>query len=169
MGCCGLLWVAVGGTLVDAAGEILLRVSRIHILAAVHAQREHGRAGPLSLAQHAGRIHQVGERWRFVGFLKVCLAARWICTERVFILVVCVCMYACVCMRVYVCMYVCSVDGYNAHALLYDLASVYSLMDKDKQLRVYKRVMSSGALPISRDTPSYAAVMSVLLGESVNE
>ena len=55
-------------------------------------------------------------------------------------------------------------DGYNAHGLLYDLACVYALMDRDKQARVYKRVMSSGALPISRDTPSYAAVMSVLLG-----
>jgi Pyruvate/2-oxoacid:ferredoxin oxidoreductase delta subunit len=56
------------------------------------------------------------------------------------------------------------VDGYDARGLLYDLASVYSQMDTEKQARVYKRVMSSGALPVSRDTPSYAAVMSVLLG-----
>jgi hypothetical protein len=32
------------------------------------------------------------------------------------------------------------------------------------QARVQKRVMFSGALPISRDTPSYAAVMSILNG-----
>lgn len=57
-----------------------------------------------------------------------------------------------------------SVDGFNPHALLNDLAIVYALMDKEKQSRVYKRVMSSGALPLCRDTPSYAAVMSVLLG-----
>ena len=53
---------------------------------------------------------------------------------------------------------------YNAHALLHELASVYSDMDAAAQARVYKRVMSSGALPISRDTPSYVAVMSVLHG-----
>lgn len=55
-------------------------------------------------------------------------------------------------------------DGYSAHALLYELAALHSLMDREKQARVYKRVMCSGALPIARDTPSYAAVMSVLLG-----
>lgn len=55
-------------------------------------------------------------------------------------------------------------DSYNAHALLHELASVYSAMDVAAQGRVYKRVMSSGALPISRDTPSYVAVMSVLHG-----
>lgn len=62
-----------------------------------------------------------------------------------------------------------SVDGYNARGLLYDLAQIYSLMDKDKQARVYKRVMSSGALPVSRDTPSYAAVVSVLLGGAAGQ
>ena len=62
-----------------------------------------------------------------------------------------------------------SVDGYNARGLLYDLAQIYSLMDKEKQARVYKRVMSSGALPVSRDTPSYAAVVSVLLGGAAGQ
>lgn len=55
-------------------------------------------------------------------------------------------------------------DSYNAHTLLHELATVYADMDAAAQGRVYKRVMYSGALPISRDTPSYVAVMSVLHG-----
>ena len=55
-------------------------------------------------------------------------------------------------------------SSYNAHALLHELANVYASMDAPTQGRVYKRVMSSGALPVSRDTPSYVAVMSVLHG-----
>ena len=55
-------------------------------------------------------------------------------------------------------------DSYNAHTLLHELATVYADMDAAAQGRVYKRVMCSGALPISRDTPSYVAVMSVLHG-----
>ena len=47
------------------------------------------------------------------------------------------------------------IESYHAHALLHELAVVYAKMDADKQARVYKRVVSSGALPISRDTPSY--------------
>lgn len=39
-------------------------------------------------------------------------------------------------------------------------------MDAAAQARVYKRVQSSGALPIARDTSSYVAVMSVLSGAS---
>jgi hypothetical protein len=62
-----------------------------------------------------------------------------------------------------------SVDGYDARGLLYDLASIYSQMDAEKQGRVCKRLMYSGALPVSRDTPSYAAVMSVLLGGAAGQ
>ena len=53
--------------------------------------------------------------------------------------------------------------------LLHELAIVYSQMDVAKQTRVYKRVLSSGALPISRDTPSYVAVMSVLHGGAAGQ
>jgi hypothetical protein len=60
-------------------------------------------------------------------------------------------------------------EAHSAHFLLHSLASVYSDMDKEKQSRVYKRVMSSGALPISRDTPSYTAVMSVLHGGAAGQ
>jgi hypothetical protein len=37
-------------------------------------------------------------------------------------------------------------------------------MPKEVQQRVHTRFTSSGALPVSRDTPSYVAVLSVLLG-----
>jgi hypothetical protein len=57
-----------------------------------------------------------------------------------------------------------SEDGY-ASVLLSQLAHIYNSMDRAKQGRVCKRVMFSGALPISRDTPSYVAIMSVLNGE----
>ena len=60
-------------------------------------------------------------------------------------------------------------ESYNAHSLLHELAVVFSEMDADRQTRVYKRVMSSGALPISRDTPSYVAVMSVLHGGAAGQ
>ena len=55
-------------------------------------------------------------------------------------------------------------EGHHAHTLLHELATVYASMDSTIQARVQKRVMFSGALPISRDTPSYAAVMSILNG-----
>ena len=55
-------------------------------------------------------------------------------------------------------------EGHHAHTLLHELATVYASMDGSIQARVQKRVMFSGALPISRDTPSYAAVMSILNG-----
>lgn len=54
-------------------------------------------------------------------------------------------------------------DNY-ATQLLSQLAMIYATMDEAKQARVCKRVMYSGALPISRDTSSYVAVMSVLDG-----
>ena len=44
-----------------------------------------------------------------------------------------------------------------------------SQLDKAAQTRVYKRVLTSGAIPISRDTPSYVAVMSVLHGEEIGK
>ena len=58
---------------------------------------------------------------------------------------------------------------YDAHALLHELATVYADMPLECQSRVYKRVMSSGALPISRDTPSYVAIMSVLNGGAAGQ
>lgn len=48
--------------------------------------------------------------------------------------------------------------------LLDNLAAVFSMMSASAQSRVYRRVTSSGALPVSRDTPSYIAMMSVLSG-----
>ena len=53
-----------------------------------------------------------------------------------------------------------------ATQLLAQLAAIYASMDNNKRMRVCKRVMCSGALPISRDTESYNAIMSVLDGES---
>eukprot|EP00605_Chrysophyceae_sp_TOSAG23-4_P001862 GSChrysophyteH1.ASY1.ANO1.2054.1 assembled CDS len=60
-------------------------------------------------------------------------------------------------------------NAYDAHALLHELATIYDDMPVEQQQRVYKRVMSSGALPISRDTPSYVAVTSVLNGGSAGQ
>lgn len=60
-------------------------------------------------------------------------------------------------------------NAYIAHSLLHELATVYADMPAETQARVYKRVMSSGALPISRDTPSYVAVMSVLNGGAAGQ
>ncbi|KAH8068677.1 hypothetical protein JL721_6537 [Aureococcus anophagefferens] len=51
-----------------------------------------------------------------------------------------------------------------AHALLHTLAKVHGAMSPDARQRVLQTVTSSGALPVSRDTPSFAAVMNVLLG-----
>jgi hypothetical protein len=48
--------------------------------------------------------------------------------------------------------------------LLDDLAAVYSKMAPAARTRVHRRVASSGALPVSRDTASYVAMMSVLSG-----
>ena len=55
-------------------------------------------------------------------------------------------------------------DSY-ATQLLAQLASIYSSMNNNERMRVCKRVMFSGALPISRDTESYMAIMSVLDGK----
>ncbi len=62
-----------------------------------------------------------------------------------------------------------SADVQHAHALLHQLASVYELMEPRSKQAVYKRVSSSGALPISRDTPSYVAVMSMLHGGAAGQ
>eukprot|EP00600_Ochromonadales_sp_CCMP1393_P006441 CAMPEP_0174969156 /NCGR_PEP_ID=MMETSP0004_2-20121128/8576_1 /TAXON_ID=420556 /ORGANISM="Ochromonas sp., Strain CCMP1393" /LENGTH=636 /DNA_ID=CAMNT_0016218555 /DNA_START=144 /DNA_END=2051 /DNA_ORIENTATION=- len=51
-----------------------------------------------------------------------------------------------------------------ATELLQQLTAIYVSMDATKQARVGKRVMFSGALPISRDTESYMAIMSILDG-----
>eukprot|EP00128_Syssomonas_multiformis_P013626 Colp12_sorted_trinity150504_noHs@4650 len=51
-----------------------------------------------------------------------------------------------------------------ATQLLAQLAAIYNSMQSSERVRVSKRVMFSGALPISRDTESYTAIMSVLDG-----
>lgn len=48
--------------------------------------------------------------------------------------------------------------------MLIELAQIYHGMDRQKQNQVTRRLMLSGALPISRDTPSYAAMMSIVEG-----
>lgn len=52
-----------------------------------------------------------------------------------------------------------------ATQLLAQLAAIYNSMNASERARVSKRVMFSGALPISRDTESYMAIMSVLDGK----
>ncbi len=61
------------------------------------------------------------------------------------------------------------VDAYRAHSLLHDMAALFSEMNKTAQTEVYRRVISAGSLPISRDTPSYVAVMSVLHGGAAGQ
>lgn len=52
----------------------------------------------------------------------------------------------------------------NAYKLLKDLVALFNRMSQATQLKVIKRVQSSGALPISRDTPSYHMIISILYG-----
>lgn len=59
-----------------------------------------------------------------------------------------------------------SEDTY-ATQLLAQLAAIYNSMNANERARVSKRVMFSGALPISRDTESYMAIMSVLDGKCI--
>ena len=60
-------------------------------------------------------------------------------------------------------------ESFQAHSLLHDLATIYNELEPSAKARVYKRVVSSGSLPISRDTPSYVAVMSVLHGGAAGQ
>ena len=60
-------------------------------------------------------------------------------------------------------------DDNYATILLSELAAIYNSMDKIKQGRVLKRLVCSGALPLSRDTPSYIAMMSILEGGSAGQ
>lgn len=60
-------------------------------------------------------------------------------------------------------------DELYAAQLLAQIASVYSSISPGKKMRVCKRVMFSGALPIARDTESYTAMMSVLDGGSAGQ
>eukprot|EP01040_Poterioochromonas_malhamensis_P016992 gene16992-19430_t len=46
--------------------------------------------------------------------------------------------------------------------MLQELAQVYYAMDREKQTRVVNRLMVSGALPLSRDTASYATMLSIV-------
>jgi hypothetical protein len=77
--------------------------------------------------------------------------------------VICLCYYL-IFHNIYT--YVYSEDNY-AGLLLNQLAQIYNSMDNSKQTRVAKRLISSGALPIARDTPSYASIMSILDGKVV--
>ncbi len=58
----------------------------------------------------------------------------------------------------------CSEENY-AGMLLNQLSLVYGSMDSNKQARVAKRLKLSGALPIARDTASYASIMSIFDGK----
>ena len=58
------------------------------------------------------------------------------------------------------------VEAYYAHSLLHDMAAVHASMEPEAQVRVLNRVIHSGALPVSRDTPSFSAVKSMLEGGS---
>ena len=60
-------------------------------------------------------------------------------------------------------------ESFHAHSLLHDLATIFNELEPAAQARVYKRVVSSGSLPISRDTPSYISVMSVLHGGAAGQ
>ncbi|KAJ1453539.1 hypothetical protein M885DRAFT_524007 [Pelagophyceae sp. CCMP2097] len=53
-----------------------------------------------------------------------------------------------------------------AMTLLHSLAEVFGQMTPQAQSKVFNTVVGSGALPVSRDTPSFAAVMNVLAGGS---
>jgi hypothetical protein len=53
---------------------------------------------------------------------------------------------------------------YYAHSLLHDMAHIHSQMTEEQQRKVMNRVLVSGALPIQRDCPSFAAVKSMLEG-----
>ena len=50
----------------------------------------------------------------------------------------------------------------NPHELLHGLARVYQMIDGDARKRVCRTVKESGALPVARDTPSFAAVLQML-------
>jgi hypothetical protein len=56
------------------------------------------------------------------------------------------------------------VEAYYAHSLLHDMANVQAMMTAEQQQKVINRVLVSGALPIQRDCPSFAAVKSMLEG-----
>lgn len=56
-----------------------------------------------------------------------------------------------------------------AREMLKQLSSIYEKMTPEKQASVLQRVTSSRALPVSRDTPSYVAVISVLNGGVGNQ
>jgi hypothetical protein len=55
-------------------------------------------------------------------------------------------------------------DSASPLELLDDLARIYGKMSASARTRVCRRVSGSGAVPVSRDTPSYVAMMSVLSG-----
>ena len=50
----------------------------------------------------------------------------------------------------------------NPHELLHGLARVYQMIDGDARERVRRIVKESGALPVARDTPCFAAVLQML-------
>ncbi|CAM9224809.1 unnamed protein product [Hapterophycus canaliculatus] len=55
-----------------------------------------------------------------------------------------------------------SLEMVLAQGLLDDMAVVFQKMSPEAKLRVVRRVTQSGALPVSRDAPGYAAVLNLL-------
>lgn len=60
-------------------------------------------------------------------------------------------------------------ENYRAHNLLHEMGVVFGKMPAENQQSVLKRITTSGALPIGRDTPSYIAVMSILHGGAAGQ
>jgi len=59
-------------------------------------------------------------------------------------------------------------EEFLALAMLQEILTVYEMQTKEQRMRVLRRVEMSGALPVSRDTSSYSAVLGVLAGSYVN-
>jgi hypothetical protein len=59
-------------------------------------------------------------------------------------------------------------DSY-AMEMIKELAQIFYSMDREKQNKVVKRLMLSGALPLSRDTSSFATMVSIVDGKITKE
>lgn len=55
-----------------------------------------------------------------------------------------------------------ALDAFQAHSLRQELATCFRKLGGEARRRVVKAVMHAGSLPVSRDTPSYRAVMGIL-------
>lgn len=56
-------------------------------------------------------------------------------------------------------------EAYYARMLLLQLRNAVSLLDDDHRRRVVQRLQSSSALPVMRDTPSFAAIQVMLMSQ----